>query len=89
VGSKQAILAIVLMEEMLTYSGVSFFVVVFAVYPFAAQLFREANIPKRLIPATIAFSALIFSMVALLGSLHLQNGIPTSFFKTSIYVTPR
>lgn len=88
VGAKQAILTIVLMGAILTYSGVSLFVVVFAVYPFAAQLFREANIPKRLIPATIAFSAFTFSMDAVPGSPQLQNVIPTSFFNTNIYAAP-
>lgn len=63
IGAKQAILAIVLMGAILTYSGVSLFVAVFAIYPFAAQLFREANIPKRLIPATIAFSAFTFQWI--------------------------
>ena len=48
IGVKRAILSIVLMGAILTYSGVSLFVAVFAIYPFAAQLFREADIPKRL-----------------------------------------
>ena len=42
---------------MLTYGGVSLFVVVFAVYPFAAEMFRQSDIPKRLIPGTIALGA--------------------------------
>ena len=88
IGAKRAILAIVLMGAILTYSGVSLFVAVFAVYPFAAQLFREANIPKRLIPATIAFSAFTFSMDSLPGSPQIQNVIPTTFFKTNIYAAP-
>ncbi|MDQ0246376.1 H+/gluconate symporter-like permease [Bacillus fengqiuensis] len=88
IGAKQAILAIVLMGAILTYSGVSLFVAVFAIYPFAAQLFREANIPKRLIPATIAFSAFTFSMDSLPGSPQIQNVIPTTFFKTDIYAAP-
>ncbi|MFD3450085.1 GntP family permease [Microbacteriaceae bacterium 4G12] len=88
IGAKQAILAIVLMGAILTYSGVSLFVAVFAIYPFAAQLFQEANIPKRLIPATIAFSAFTFSMDALPGSPQIQNVIPTTFFKTNIYAAP-
>lgn len=58
VGAKRAILAIVLMGAVLTYSGVSLFVVVFAVYPFAKNMFQEANIPKRLIPGTIALGLL-------------------------------
>jgi H+/gluconate symporter-like permease len=88
IGAKQAILAIVLMGAILTYSGVSLFVAVFAIYPFAAQLFREANIPKRLIPATIALSAFTFSMDSLPGSPQIQNVIPTTFFKTDIYAAP-
>jgi H+/gluconate symporter-like permease len=88
VGAKRAILAIVLMCAILTYSGVSLFVVAFAVYPFAAHLFREANIPKRLIPGTIALGALSFTMDALPGTPQIQNVIPTTFFKTDIYAAP-
>lgn len=88
VGAKRAILAIVLMCAILTYSGVSLFVVAFAVYPFAANLFREADIPKRLIPGTIALGALSFTMDALPGTPQIQNVIPTSFFKTTIYAAP-
>ena len=88
IGVKRAILSIVLMGAILTYSGVSLFVAVFAIYPFAAQLFREADIPKRLIPATIAFSAFTFSMDSLPGSPQIQNVIPTTFFKTDIYAAP-
>ncbi|KIL32850.1 GntP family permease [Bacillus subtilis] len=88
VGPKRSILAIVLMSAILVYSGVSSFVVVFAVYPFAAKLFREANIPKRLIPATIALGAFTFAVDALPGSPQIQNVIPTSFFGTNIYAAP-
>ncbi|MEJ9230777.1 GntP family permease [Peribacillus butanolivorans] len=88
VGEKRAILATVLMCGILTYSGVSLFVVAFAVFPFAAQLFREANIPKRLIPATITLGASTFTMDSLPGSPQIQNVIPTTFFKTDIYAAP-
>jgi H+/gluconate symporter-like permease len=88
VGAKRAILAIVLMGAILTYSGVSLFVVVFAIFPFAANLFREANIPKRLIPGTIALGAFTFTMDALPGTPQIQNVIPTTFFKTDIYAAP-
>lgn len=88
VGAKRAILAIVLMCAILTYSGVSLFVVAFAVYPFAANLFREANIPKRLIPGTLALGALSFTMDAMPGTPQIQNVIPTTVFKTDIYAAP-
>ncbi|OZI13246.1 transporter [Bacillaceae bacterium SAS-127] len=88
VGAKQAMLAIVLMCAILTYSGVSLFVVVFAVYPFAKNLFMEADIPKRLIPGTIALGAFTFTMDALPGTPQIQNVIPTTFFQTDIYAAP-
>ncbi|MCM3663633.1 GntP family permease [Mesobacillus subterraneus] len=88
VGGTRAILAIVLMGAILTYSGVSLFVVVFAIYPFAKNLFRQANIPKRLIPGTIALGAFTFTMDALPGTPQIQNVIPTSFFGTDIYAAP-
>ncbi|MEK4538147.1 GntP family permease [Peribacillus sp. FSL K6-1552] len=88
VGPKRSMLAIVLLCAILTYSGVSLVVVAFAVYPFAANLFRESNIPKRLIPGTIALGAFTFTMDALPGSPQVQNVIPTTFFKTDIYAAP-
>ena len=45
IGRSRAMLSIVLVCALLTYGGVSLFVVVFAVYPFAAELFRASNIP--------------------------------------------
>ncbi len=62
---------------------VSLFVVAFAVYPFAAELFRQSGIPKRLIPATVALGAFSFTMDALPGTPQIQNIIPTSFFGTN------
>jgi H+/gluconate symporter-like permease len=88
VGRERAVLAIVLVCVILTYGGVSLFVVVFAVYPFAAEMFRQSNIPKRLIPATIALGAFTFTMDALPGTPQIQNIIPTSFFKTTTWAAP-
>ncbi len=88
VGAQRAILSIVLVCAILTYGGVSLFVVVFAVYPFAAELFRQSNIPKRLIPGTIALGAFTFTMDALPGSPQIQNIIPTSFFGTDTWAAP-
>ena len=84
-GAERAMLAIVLVAALLTYGGVSLFVVVFAVYPFAAEIFRSSNIPKRLIPATIALGAFTFTMDALPGTPQIQNIIPTTFFRTTAW----
>ncbi|HUR38994.1 MAG TPA: GntP family permease [Planctomycetota bacterium] len=88
IGSQRAMLSIVLVSALLTYGGVSLFVVVFAVYPFAADLFRQGNIPKRLIPGTLALGAFTFTMDALPGSPQIQNIIPTTFFKTTPWAAP-
>ncbi|OGT56393.1 MAG: transporter [Gammaproteobacteria bacterium RIFCSPHIGHO2_12_FULL_63_22] len=88
VGAERAMLAIVLVCALLTYGGVSLFVVVFAVYPFAAELFRQSDIPKRLIPATIAVGAFTFTMDALPGTPQIQNIIPTTFFGTDTWAAP-
>ncbi len=85
VGPQRAVLAIVLVSNILTYGGVSLFVVVFAVYPFAAEVFRQGNIPKRLIPGAIALGAFSYTMDALPGTPQIQNIIPTTFFKTDAY----
>ncbi|MFT3756923.1 MAG: GntP family permease [Pseudoxanthomonas sp.] len=88
VGAQRAMLSIVLVCALLTYGGVSLFVVVFAVYPFAAELFRQGNIPKRLIPGTIALGAFTFTMDALPGTPQIQNIIPTTFFGTNTWAAP-
>jgi H+/gluconate symporter-like permease len=87
-GTRHAIPAVVLAGAVLTYGGVSLFVVVFAVYPLGAALFRDAGIPKRLLPAAIALGAFTFTMDAFPGTPQIQNIIPTRFFKTDAYAAP-
>ena len=87
-GRERAVLSIVIVCAILTYGGVSLFVVVFAVYPFAAEMFRQGEIPKRLIPATIALGAFSFTMDALPGTPQIQNIIPTTFFNTTTWAAP-
>jgi len=87
-GQERAVLSIVGVCAILTYGGVSLFVVVFAVYPFAAEMFRQSGIPKRLIPCTIALGAFSFTMDALPGTPQIQNIIPTTVFKTTAWAAP-
>lgn len=87
-GKNKAILAIVLSGAFLTYGGVSLFVVAFILYPLANILFKEADIPKRLIPGTIALGAFTFTMTAIPGSPEIQNVIPMSYFGTDTFAAP-
>ena len=88
VGPRRATLAIVLATAILTYGGVSVFVVSFAVYPVAAALFREVGVPKRLIPGALVLGAATFSMTALPGTPSIQNAIPMPYFGTDLYAAP-
>ncbi|MBS3985378.1 MAG: GntP family permease [Selenomonadales bacterium] len=87
-GKQRAILAVVVGCAILTYGGVSLFVVVFAMYPLALALFREANISRKLIPGCIALGSFTFTMTALPGTPQIQNLIPMEFFKTPATAAP-
>ncbi len=83
-GMKHAVLAIVFACAVLTYGGVSLFVVAFSVYPMALSLFKQANLPRRFIPATLAFGSVTFTMTSA-GSPEVQNWIPIKYLGTSPY----
>jgi len=81
-GFKHAIFAAVAACAILTYGGVSVFVVAFSVYPMALSLFKDANLPRRFIPATLAFGSVTFTMTSA-GSPEIQNWIPIKYLGTS------
>lgn len=83
-GMKHATAAVVLACALLTYGGVSVFVVAFSAYPMAVSLFRQANLPRRFIPAVMAFGSVTFTMTSA-GSPEIQNWIPIKYLGTSPY----
>lgn len=88
IGTQRAILGVLVSCAVLTYGGVSLFVVVFAVYPLALTLFREADISRKLIPGTVALGAFTFTMTAIPGTPQIQNLIPTNYFNTNAMAAP-
>ncbi|ARF15866.1 GntP family permease [Sporosarcina ureae] len=84
IGMKRAALAVVIACAVLTYGGVSLFVVAFSVYPMALSLFKQADLPRRFIPAALAFGSTTFTMTSA-GSPEIQNWIPIEFLGTSPY----
>lgn len=88
IGKGKEIWAIAIAGGIITYGGVSMFVAAFALYPIGAALFREADIPKRLLPATIAIGTFTFSMTALPGTPQIQNAIPMKYLGTDLYAAP-
>lgn len=87
-GQRRAILAVVLAGALVTYGGVSLFVAFFVLAPMARELFRVANIPRRLMPAAIALGTSTFTMSALPGTPAIQNTIPMPFFGTTPFAAP-
>jgi H+/gluconate symporter-like permease len=82
IGAGRAVFAVVLACAIMTYGGVSVFIVAFSVYPIAVALFKEANLPHRFIPAALVFGSITFTMTSP-GSPEIQNLIPTKFFGTT------
>ena len=87
-GEERAVMSVVLASAALTYGGVSLFVVAFVAFPVAAALFRQAEVPHRLIPAAIALGAFTFTMTALPGTPAIQNAIPMRYFGTTLFAAP-
>ncbi|MDR3175383.1 MAG: GntP family permease [Desulfovibrio sp.] len=87
-GSKHACVAVALTTAVLTYGGISMFVAPFAVYPFAYALFKDAGIPRRLIPGSICIGTFTFAMTCMPGSPQIQNMIPANYFGTTLFAAP-
>ncbi|RVU42078.1 GntP family permease [Rheinheimera riviphila] len=83
-GKAHAVAAVVLACAVLTYGGVSVFVVAFSAYPMAVSLFKDANLPRRFIPAALGLGSVTFTMTSA-GSPEIQNWIPIQYLKTSPY----
>lgn len=87
-GTRRTILSVVIASAVVTYGGVSVFVAFFVLVPMARQMFRAANIPRRLMPATIGLGAFTFTMSALPGSPSVNNAIPMPYFGTTTFAAP-
>ena len=88
IGSKFAVLAVVLPCLLMTYGGISLFVVVFVIYPMGYAIYREADLPRTLLPGAIAFGAFGITMTAIPGTPQIQNIIPTEYYGTSAMAAP-
>lgn len=82
IGAKRAVFATVAACALMTYGGVSVFIVAFSVYPIAVSLFKSANLPHRFIPVALVFGSITFTMTSP-GSPEIQNLIPTQYFGTT------
>ncbi|MCH1948608.1 GntP family permease [Enterocloster sp. OA13] len=86
-GARYAMWGVSVAALVLTYGGVSCFVLVFAIYPIALVLFKEADISRKLIPGTI-IAGMSTAPNILWGSPGLCNVIPTTYLGTTVKAAP-
>jgi H+/gluconate symporter-like permease len=87
-GTRRTILAVVIASAIVTYGGVSVFVAFFVLAPMAHEMFRAANLPPRLLPATIGLGAFTFTMSVMPGTPSVNNAIPMPYFGTTTFAAP-
>lgn len=87
-GTKRTMLAVVIASAIVTYGGVSVFVAFFVLVPMAHEMFRAANIPRRLLPATVGLGAFTFTMSVMPGTPSVNNAIPMPYFDTTTFAAP-
>ncbi len=86
-GEKFTIFAYMLATALLTYGGVSGFVIVFVMLPLAKVLFNKGKIPWYLFPA-VTYAAMLPAIGIMPGSLQIQNMIPTKYLGTTLTSAP-
>ncbi len=87
-GKKNVALVTVIIISVLTFGGVSLFVVIFAAGPIAFLLFKEANLPRHLMMGCLTTGAATYTMTSLPASPQLTNIIPTAYLGTTMTAAP-
>ena len=88
IGPKNAMFAVVIPCMLMTYGGISLFVVVFVIYPMGYAIYRASDLPRTLLPGAIACGAFGITMTAIPGTPQIQNLIPMSFYGTTPMAAP-
>lgn len=87
-GEKYAVYGCILACTIIIYGGVNSFVAVFTVYPIFLSVFRQANLPRRLLPGTIYAPLATYVSTMLPGSIALPNLIAQQYLGTSLTAAP-
>ena len=83
-GERFAILGVIFSGAVLVYGGVTTLVVIFSLYPIALNLFKRADIPRKLLPGAIAAGSFTFAAAFFPGTPQLMNVIPIPYLNTSV-----
>lgn len=87
-GRRNAAWGALLVTAILSYGGISVFVIVFTVYPIFLATFRQADLPRKLIPAGIISASCTAPLSMIPGGAQLNNIIPAQYMGTSPMAAP-
>ena len=87
-GVKSAVLVVFVAGAVMTWGGISLFVVIFALTPIIMVLFNEANIPRALAVGPVVAGTATFTMKSLPFSPQATNVAPTGFLGTDLAAAP-
>lgn len=82
------LVAIAAIGALLTYGGISLFVVMFALIPLAKPIFKKLNINWELFPIPLFLGMATFTMSMLPGTPSIQNAVPTTALGTTLTAAP-
>jgi H+/gluconate symporter-like permease len=87
-GTKHVVLVGTLIIALLSYGGVSLFVVIYATAPILFMMLKEANLPRHLSVICFSGGSSTFVMTCLPGSPQLSNVVATEFLGTTLNAAP-
>ncbi|MEH7180976.1 GntP family permease [Neobacillus vireti] len=82
------LVALLIITAILTYGGVSLFVVIFVLIPLAKPLFKQLNIAWNLVTIPIQLGLGTFTMTMLPATPSIQNVVPTAYLGTTLTAAP-
>lgn len=82
------LIAVAAVSTLLTYGGISLFIVIFTIVALARPIFKEMNLPWRLVMASLVAGGTTFTMTTLPGTPSIQNVIPTTTLRTTLTAAP-
>lgn len=80
----RVMVAIFIISAVLTYGGISLFVVMFAVIPLARSLFKKLDISWNLIQGPVWLGIATITMTMIPGTPAIQNVIPMAYLGTTL-----
>lgn len=82
------LIAVFAISAILTFGGISLFVVLFVIIPLAKPLFKQLNMAWNLIVIPVFLGIGTFTMTMLPGTPSIQNVVPTKYLGTTLTAAP-